>query len=57
MGLMSSFNLAVQNALRAWVRGRGLAVYTLVFQLSIAAGKHSASIGLRGSAFRRILKA
>lgn len=38
MGLMSSFNLAAQNALPAWVRGRGLAVYTLVFQLAIAAG-------------------
>ncbi len=38
MGVMSSFNLAAQNALPSWVRGRGLAVYTLVFQLAIAVG-------------------
>ncbi len=38
MGVMSSFNLAAQSALPSWVRGRGLALYTLVFQFAIAAG-------------------
>ena len=38
MGLMSSMNLAAQRVLPAWVRGRGLAVYQLTFQLAVAIG-------------------
>jgi predicted MFS family arabinose efflux permease len=38
LAVMSSFNLAAQSSLPSWVRGRGLAVYTLAFQLAIAAG-------------------
>ncbi len=36
--VMSSLNLATQKALPAWVRGRGLSIATLVFQLGIAVG-------------------
>ena len=38
LAVMSSFNLAAQSSLPAWVRGRGLAVYTLAFQFAIAIG-------------------
>lgn len=38
MATMSSFNLAMQRVLPSWVRGRGLALYTLVFQLAVALG-------------------
>lgn len=38
MAVMSSFNLAVQRVLPEWVRGRGLAIYLLVFQAAIALG-------------------
>jgi predicted MFS family arabinose efflux permease len=38
LAVMSSFNLAAQSSLPAWVRGRGLAVYTLAFQFAIAVG-------------------
>jgi predicted MFS family arabinose efflux permease len=35
---MSSFNIAAQQVLPAWVRGRGLAVFMLTFQFGIAGG-------------------
>jgi MFS family permease len=35
---MSTFNIAAQTVLPNWVRGRGLAVYQLVFAVSMAAG-------------------
>ena len=35
---MSSLNIAAQQVLPAWVRGRGLAVFMLTFQLGIAGG-------------------
>jgi predicted MFS family arabinose efflux permease len=38
MTVMSSLNIAVQQVLPAWVRGRGLAVFLLIFQLGIAGG-------------------
>jgi quinol monooxygenase YgiN len=38
IALMSSFNVAAQAAVPAWVRARGLAVYLLVFQGGMAAG-------------------
>ncbi len=38
MTCMSSFNIAAQEVLPAWVRGRGLAVFQLTFQLSVAVG-------------------
>ena len=38
MVLVSTFNVAVQTAVPAWVRARALAVYTLVFQGGMAAG-------------------
>lgn len=38
MTIMSTFNIAVQPVLPAWVRGRGLAVYQLVFAVTMAAG-------------------
>jgi predicted MFS family arabinose efflux permease len=38
MTVMSSLNIAAQQALPSWVRGRGLAIYQLVFQLGYAGG-------------------
>jgi MFS family permease len=38
LAMMSSLNLSTQVALPAWVRGRGLALSTLVFQAAIAVG-------------------
>jgi MFS family permease len=38
MALVSTFNVAVQTAVPAWVHARALAVYTLVFQGGMAAG-------------------
>jgi MFS family permease len=38
MAIMSTFNIAVQSVLPTWVRGRGLAVYQLVFAVTMAAG-------------------
>lgn len=38
MAVMSSLGFAAQSALPQWVRGRGLAMYTLVFQLAFAVG-------------------
>jgi hypothetical protein len=38
MASVSSFNIAAQSALPDWVRGRGLAVFNLVFMLAFAAG-------------------
>jgi MFS family permease len=38
MTVMSSLNIAAQQVLPGWVRGRGLAVFMLVFQLGIAGG-------------------
>jgi MFS family permease len=38
MANLSSFNIAAQSALPDWVRGRGLAVFQLVFMLSFAGG-------------------
>lgn len=38
IALMSSFNVAAQAAVPAWVRARGLALYLLVFQGGMAAG-------------------
>jgi MFS family permease len=56
MGVMSTLNLAAQSALPNWVRGRGLSVYTLVFQFAIATGAITwgllaSRIGLRGALF------
>lgn len=36
--MMSSLNIAAQQLLPSWVRGRGLAVFMLTFQLGIAGG-------------------
>jgi hypothetical protein len=36
--VMSSLNIVAQNLLPAWVRGRGLAVFFLLFQAATAAG-------------------
>ena len=38
MAVISSLNIAAQRVLPAWVRGRGLAVYMLTFQLALATG-------------------
>jgi predicted MFS family arabinose efflux permease len=38
MTVMSSLNIAAQSVLPGWVRGRGLAVYQLVFAVCIAIG-------------------
>jgi MFS family permease len=38
MTVMSSLNIAAQVVLPAWVRGRGLAIFQLVFQLGFAGG-------------------
>jgi hypothetical protein len=38
MTTMSTFNIAAQAVLPNWVRGRGLAVYQLVFAVAMAAG-------------------
>lgn len=38
IALMSSFNVSAQRATSAWVKGRALAVYLLVFQGGMAAG-------------------
>jgi MFS family permease len=38
MTVMSSLNIAAQSVLPSWVRGRGLAVYQLVFAVSMALG-------------------
>jgi len=38
MTIMSTFNVAVQTAVPAWVRARALAIYMLVFQGGMAAG-------------------
>lgn len=38
MTIMSTLNIAAQSALPSWVRGRGLAVYQLVFAVAMAAG-------------------
>ena len=38
MVVMSSLNVAAQSVLPSWVRGRGLALYQLVFQLATAVG-------------------
>ena len=35
---MSSLNIAVQQVLPMWMRGRGLAVFQLAFQLGFAGG-------------------
>jgi predicted MFS family arabinose efflux permease len=51
LAVMSSFNLAAQSTVPAWVRGRGLAVYTLAFQFAIAVGSLAwgALAGLAGT--------
>ncbi|MFJ9369020.1 MFS transporter [Nocardia sp. NPDC101769] len=36
MGVMSTLNIAAQSVLPSWIRGRGLAVFQLVFQLGFA---------------------
>ncbi|MEY9863639.1 MFS family permease [Catenulispora sp. GAS73] len=38
MGVMSSLSIAAQSVLPAWIRGRGLAIFQLVFQVGFAAG-------------------
>lgn len=38
MTVMSSLNIAAQQVLPSWVRGRGLAVFMLAFQLGLAGG-------------------
>jgi predicted MFS family arabinose efflux permease len=38
MTTMSTFNIAAQTVLPNWVRGRGLAIYQLVFAVAMAAG-------------------
>ncbi|MFE3187706.1 MFS transporter [Nocardia sp. NPDC059240] len=36
MGVMSTLNIGAQSVLPSWIRGRGLAVFQLVFQLGFA---------------------
>jgi MFS family permease len=38
MSVMSSLNIAAQEVLPGWVRGRGLAIFQLTFQLGFAGG-------------------
>lgn len=38
MAVLSSLNIAAQQVLPAWVRGRGLAIYQVTFQLTFALG-------------------
>jgi hypothetical protein len=38
MGVMSSLSIAAQSVLPDWVRGRGLAIFQLVFQVAYASG-------------------
>jgi predicted MFS family arabinose efflux permease len=48
MTTMSTLNIAAQSVLPGWVRGRGLAMYQLVFAVALAAG--SAGWGIAASA-------
>jgi predicted MFS family arabinose efflux permease len=57
MGVMSSLSIAAQAVLPGWVRGRGLAIFQLVFQVAYAGGAAIWGVVATGNGLKATLTA